>query len=349
MSSSIHRPGCVEEAEFRAGDTCDVAAMRRATPLRSSVLRLEFNLMNTPVWPSPAAPNARASCNASFGELLQGALPEHGHFLVTLPIDLHAHAHFKVSDSNDQLIVIPNSAWKAQRLVEALLRRYELPLHGELQLSSDIPQGKGLSGSTADLVAAYRAVTNCYRVPQDVAILESLLQDIEPSDGVMHSGVVAYLHRKSRLHVALGPVPALTLVAIDEGGEVSTLQFNHGQPDYSNRECEEYAALLIELRQALNTRNIGAIGAVATRSAQLHQNRLPKRSLEAMHNIAVTIGAAGVVAAHSGTYLGIVIDALCSDHDQQVARAVGRIKALGLRPQLFSTVQRESSQEVAHA
>ena len=39
-----------------------------------------------------------ASCHGSFGELLQGALPEHGPFLVTLPIELRAQARFVVHE-----------------------------------------------------------------------------------------------------------------------------------------------------------------------------------------------------------------------------------------------------------
>src|SRR5690348_2951869 len=105
-----------------------------------------------------------ASCHGSFGELLQGALPEQGPFLVTLPIELRARVRFVVHESARELHVFPESSWKAQRLAEALLRRYSLPERGELTLESEIPRGKGLASSTADLVATYRALARFHHL-----------------------------------------------------------------------------------------------------------------------------------------------------------------------------------------
>jgi uncharacterized protein involved in propanediol utilization len=315
-----------------------IATLRRATPARFAVFRVEFALMNAYELPDGATLSACATCCGSFGELLQGVLPGGEHFLVTLPIDLHAQAHFKVSRRIHGLQVWPEHSWKALRLVEAMLRRYDLPLRGKLHLESAIPRGKGLASSTADLVATYRAVACCYHVPQQHEVLEALLRDIEPSDGVMHRGVVAYRHREARLHEHLGAVPALTLVAVDEGGEVQTLAHNGRRLDYSAAERDEYATLLSRLRHALECGDIAALGAVATRSAYLNQRVLPKRCFDAMTSIAAAVQAAGVVAAHSGTCLAIIIDALGADHDAQVRRAVSLISAKGLKPALFSSL-----------
>jgi L-threonine kinase len=279
-----------------------------------------------------------ASCHGSFGELLQGALPEQGPFLVTLPIELRARAHFVVRDSASELLVRPDSSWKSQRLAEALLRRYELPLRGDLTLESEIPRGKGLASSTADLVATYRALARFHHLPQDTEVLESLLREIEPSDGVMHESVVAYRHRDARLLERLGPVPALALVAVDEGGEVETLTHNQREPGYSRLETEEFASLLMRLRDALREGDIAAVGAVATRSAEMNQRILPKRTLGAMIGVAAAVGALGVVAAHSGTCLALMIDALDEGRDDRVQAASERLRALGLQPATFATL-----------
>jgi L-threonine kinase len=281
-----------------------------------------------------------ASCHASFGELLQGMLPDGGHFLVTLPIDLHSRASFSVAPHIRELSVWPETSWKARDCVTALLRRYGLPLQGQLRLASDIPRGKGLAGSTADLVAACRAVARRYGLPLDLDAIETTLRAIEPSDGVMHEGVVAYRHRESRLHEYLGPVPSLTLVAIDEGGEVETLAHNARDIDYSDAQRDEYAGLLAQLRSALERDDIAALGAVATHSALLNQRVAPKRRLDAMTNIASEIRAAGVVTAHSGTYLGIMIDASGAQRDAQVQWATELIEAMDMEPRVFDSLAR---------
>ncbi len=264
-------------------------------------------------------------------------LPDGGHFLATLPIDLHSRARFTASPDTHELSVWPKQSWKALKGVSALLRRFGLPLQGHLHLESEIPRGKGLASSTADLVAALRAVARCYRLPLDLDVLEAILSEVEPSDGLMYEGVVAYRHRDGRLLARLGAVPALTLVAIDEGGEIQTLTHNARQLDYSETEREEYAELLIQLRRALRSDDVASLGAVATRSAQLNQRVLPKRWFDSMTAIAHEVQAAGMVAAHSGTYLGIMIDAVGPQHDAQVRRASALITELGLTPAVFNT------------
>lgn len=275
-------------------------------------------------------------------------LPDGSHFLVTLPIDLHSRARFTVSAEVRDLSVWPESSWKTLDGVTALLRRYGLPLRGRLRLESDIPHGKGLASSTADLIAACRAVARCYRLPLEPADLETTLRAIEPSDGLMYEGIVAYRHREGRLLARLGPAPALTLVAIDEGGEIQTLAHNARTLDYSESEREAYAELLTQLRHALNCDDVASLGAVATRSAQLNQRVLPKRWFDAMRTIAHEVQAAGVVAAHSGTYLGILIDALGPNHDAQVRRASAMIAGLGLTPMVFRSIEARASQLPAH-
>lgn len=281
-----------------------------------------------------------ASCHASFGELLQGMLPDGAHFLVTLPIDLHSRAVFSVTPQTRELSVWPEGSWKALSGVIAMLRRYRLPLQGQLRLESEIPRGKGLASSTADLVAACRAVARRYCLPLDLDVIETTLRDIEPSDGVMHEGVVAYRHREGRLHEHLGAVPPLTVVAIDEGGTVETLSHNARRIDYSSGERNEYAGLLAQLRSALQCGDVAALGSVATQSARLNQRVLPKHSLEAMTDIARCVQAAGVVAAHSGTYLGIMIDASGARHDLQVRRATELIARMDREPMMFSSLAR---------
>jgi uncharacterized protein involved in propanediol utilization len=362
-----------------------------------------------------------ASCHGSFGELLQGALPEHGPFLVTLPIELRARVRFVVQESSRELRVEPGSSWKALALAEALLRRYALPARGELTLASEIPPGKGLASSTADLVATYRAIAGFHQLPQQIDVLESLLREIEPSDGVMHESVVAYRHRDARLLERLGPVPPLVLVAVDEGGEVETLAHNTREPGYTSQELDEFESLFARLRGAFRNRPgatsavattaaveasdaeagdaeagaaeagaaeagaaeagaaeagaaeagaaesggaetgaaesggaetiaraLATIGAVATRSAEINQRILPKRSLGQMIGVAAAVGAAGVVAAHSGTCLALLIDALDDDRVDRVNAACEHLTALGLQPRTLATLRSRVVPGVVH-
>jgi uncharacterized protein involved in propanediol utilization len=67
-----------------------------------------------------------------------------------------------------------------------------------------------------------------------------------------------------------------------------------------------------------------------------------------MRNIAHEVQAAGVVAAHSGTYIGVLIDALGAQHDTQVRRASAMIAGLGLTPMVFRSIEARTSQLSSH-
>jgi L-threonine kinase len=228
--------------------------------------------------------------------------------------------------------VFPAHKHKAARLATALLAEAVglagAPLGGTLVLDSDIPDGKGLASSSADLVATARAVAAVLGLPGHPAAIEDQLRPIEPTDGVMYTGVVAFEHRRVRLRRALGELPALTVVGVDEGGQVDTVAFNHRPKPFAEAERCEYAALLDHCGQSIMDGDLAALGAVATRSAQLNQRLQPKRLLDPVLRICAEVGGLGVVAAHSGTMLGILLADHDSDYPARLATALRACQAL---------------------
>jgi L-threonine kinase len=120
------------------------------------------------------------------------------------------------------------------------------------------------------------------------------------------------------------------VVGVDEGGQVDTLDFNAVHPPFSRSARAEYAVLLDRLATALATGDLATLGAVATRSAELNQDRCHKRHLSAMTRICHDTGGLGVVVAHSGTVVGIAFAAADPDHDGKVADARTGCAGLGL-------------------
>ncbi|MEU4321365.1 hypothetical protein AB0F85_27105 [Nocardia fluminea] len=241
----------------------------------------------------------------SCGELLQGVTEQNRHFLVTLPIRRGTVAVFE--PGGDRVDVVPEGKSKAARLASAMVARSSVLRGGRLTLHSELPEGKGLASSTADLVATARAVADAEGRSVPVAELEADLRAIEPSDGVMYPGTVAYFHREVRLLARLGTLPALTIVTGDEGGSVDTVEFNRGEPGFSAADKREFDRLLSELGPAIAHGDVTAIGAVATRSAVLSAASRDRPHLDATIQAARAIGAAGVVVAHSGTTTGILL------------------------------------------
>lgn len=249
----------------------------------------------------------RATAFGTFGELLQGALPDERDFLVTMPIARWSTARFVLDPSGSAVHVRPAHKLKSKRLVTAMLDRCGISGGGVLLLDSDLPEGKGLASSSADLVATARAVGLAIGQQPDPAEIEELMRPIEPSDGVMHQGVVAFYHREVRLGAHLGHLPAMTVVGVDEGGEIETVQFNERPKAFTAKHKRAYQQLLEDLAAAIRCSDAAAIGEVATRSAQLNQRLCPKRTLEQMIDICREVGGLGVITTHSGTALGVLL------------------------------------------
>jgi uncharacterized protein involved in propanediol utilization len=242
----------------------------------------------------------------SFGELLQGVLPDEVDFLVTLPIDRGSRVRFRL-DPGGELRVFPSHKWKARTLARMLMDASGWDGGGTLIVDSELPVGKGLASSSADLVATARALGEVLGIDTSPPAIEYWLRQIEPTDGVMYPGVAAFEHRRVRLRAFLGPLPPLTVVAVDEGGQVDTVAFNARRKPFAESDRQEYADLLGRLTAAVPAADLDAVGKVATRSTVLNQALLPKRHLAAMLSICEEKDALGVVCAHSGTVIGVML------------------------------------------
>jgi L-threonine kinase len=281
----------------------------------------------------------RGRARGTFGELLQGVLPDQQrHFLVTLPIATLSTATFNPDASQAGMQVWPTHKFKSHHLATQLLAHFGLPPGGQLRLDSQLPEGKGLASSSADLVATARAIQSCYQLELTTPLLEGFLRRIEPTDGVMYDGITAFYHREVRLLDRLGWLPPLTVVALDEGGQVDTLAFNDRPTEITAAETQEYASLLGEIRRAIARADLQAIGRVATRSALLNQRRHLKRSLDAMLELCESIGGLGVVVAHSGTCVGILLQTEGQRFREQFVRARDGLRRLTDRVLVYQAV-----------
>ncbi|MFI6088717.1 kinase [Streptomyces sp. NPDC051218] len=263
----------------------------------------------------------------TFGELLQGVLPEgDGDFLVTLPVARWTMATFRREpDSGGEVTVRPARKTKALQLArtigELAERQTGVSTGGTLHVDSVIPEGKGLASSSADLVATARAVGQALGVAMPPTRIERLLADIEPTDGVLYPAIVAFHHRTVRLRGVLGSLPVMAVVGIDEGGSVDTVDFNRIPKPFTLADHHEYARLLDRLACAVRRRDLAEVGRVATRSAQMNQLLRHKWTLGPIREICREVGGLGVVVAHSGTAVGILLDTEDPSYTQRVSAA----------------------------
>jgi uncharacterized protein involved in propanediol utilization len=260
----------------------------------------------------------------TFGELLQGVLPGGGvNFLVTFPIDTWATATFRYDAGAADIEVRPERKHKCRAVVRLVLAAAGVTGGGVLELAGDLPEGKGLASSSADLVATVRAVGAAVGMHLTATRIESFLRLIEPSDGVMYDQIVAFYQRQVRLCRPLGRLPALTVVAHDEGGQVDTITHSRRPNPFTAADEHEYARLLDELTEAIAAGDLPTVGRISTRSAVLNSKSRARFDLDTLRRACSDVGGLGLVLAHSGTMLGVVLGA----DDPELARKIQYVHA----------------------
>ena len=265
----------------------------------------------------------------TFGELLQGRnWEENLDFLVTLPITCCSYATFVTDPNCTSITVFPSYKQKSKTLASMLLEHVGLPQGGKLTIQSELPIGKGLASSSADLVATARSICSCFHIKLPPSLLATLMCKIEPSDGVMYPGVVSFYHREGRLREFLGYLPPIVIISIDEGGELDTVQFNQRPKPFTRAEEIKYQTLLDALAVAIRQQDVSTIGRIATESAILNQKLNPKRTLNDLLTVSKEINGLGVAVAHSGTCLGILLSPNAPNYHNQVQVAYHHLSAL---------------------
>jgi len=258
--------------------------------------------------------------HGTFGELLQGVLPDGDlDFLVTFPITHTSVAHFHLVAAHHDVVVQPAHKTKSQMLAYRILRTHGHHGGGSLTITTSLPEGKGLASSSADLVATARAVGDAVGVRLSEKDIESLLRGIEPTDGVMYPGIVAFYHREVRLLEPLGYLPPLTIVGHDAGGTVDTVAFNRTKKPRSDGDKREYQQLLDALTDAVRVGDLRAVGDISTRSAEMNSTLKPRRHFGDLLRLCHDVDGLGLVLAHSGTNLGILLPGGVDEHVDDIA------------------------------
>ncbi len=255
------------------------------------------------------AGSATARAPGVCGELVQGMM-DGGYFLVTCPIDFYCRVTVTICGGQSG-IAAPAECPKTREAVAATLSHLgQSGLGATVTVSNPIPRSKGMGSSSADVAAAIAATASALGEPLPPETIARIAVSVEPSDGVMIPGIALFDHRKGSLAEELGPPPPMEIVALDFGGEVDTVEFNRQDhsPQWESVAGETARALEL-VRRGIREGSPALVGEGASTSAEAGQAVLEKPQLARVSEFARDVGAVGVCAAHSGTVLGVLIDA----------------------------------------
>lgn len=244
-----------------------------------------------------------AEVPGSCGELLQGTIAGQP-LLVTCPIDQYSRA---ILEEGFPLKLPP----KADKMAQLASDFYRVELDSlRITLQSDLPRSKGMSSSSADMAAVASVIAFYGKKEINPREILNLCLQIEPTDGTFFSGIVGMDHLAGTFVEFLGASPQIEIQIFDLGGEVDTGWFNQ-RKELALLNCQKEPAVLAaweELKSGLHLSDIAKIAEGATQSARAHQSILFKPGLDRLIDRLPFYGALGIVAAHSGTVIGVLWD-----------------------------------------
>lgn len=244
-----------------------------------------------------------ARCPGTCGEWVQGArngIP----FLVDCPIDLYSIARVKLS--LDKICwSFPPGKEKVSKILKLIRSEKKFSYGGEVQFLAELPIGKGMASSTADMTSAAAAALLAMEELPRPKELANLALKIEPSDSVMFPGITEIAHVDGTYHKVLGPVVPAQFLALDWGGQIDTLSFNARQDlkfHYQKYE-KEISNALAAIKEGIERSDLEKMAYGSTMSALCNLEINPKPLFQKFHSFIIRNGGLGVITAHSGTLL----------------------------------------------
>lgn len=258
-----------------------------------------------------------AQCPGTCGEWIQGA-KEGSPFLIDCPVNRYVELEtycttlpgeenlerICTSDPlNEGLWQISPQKTKTEHALMLLAEHVGLNFRGRVKFNSELPVGKGMASSSADLSAAMAAVLTSIGLSWKPEDLVKIALTIEPSDPVMFPGIVEFAHQDGKYIRELGSNASAHLLVLDWGGTLDTQRFNalsELKVHYRKNEPKIQKALHI-FYEGIAHADLEKMAYASTISAQCNQEINPKPFTQEFIRFVQKMGGLGIVTAHSGT------------------------------------------------
>lgn len=224
-------------------------------------------------------------------------------FQITCPVELYSRV--LVTDSTSAKSGFGQKSHQAMRATCEYLGERHSP-YG-MALESQLPSGKGLGSSSADIsavIAATGAAFGEYLLPEEIA---ELAAEIEPTDGVCQPGIANVNYITGELYKQYDDVPKMIIGILDTqpDSDVNKVDFHAhlAENKHPHDSSPELLSMIDKLSRKVTPELLGEI---ATMSARENQRLMEKENYEEILAYAKELGSLGVCVAHVGTMIGIM-------------------------------------------
>ena len=246
-------------------------------------------------------------CPASCGEFVQGFL-DNEEYLSSYAINL-----FSVATLEEGKEIIHKGPNKSRRAMELVFENFGLPVEEtkniSLNIKSQIPVGKGMASSTADIGATIKATLSMLNKTLTGEEISKLAVKIEATDSLLLNQHSIFNPLTADIKKYLGGINDAKVVILEPSDILDTKSIrmtpNYKTYKMQNKEIIKKSFELLDEGLAKNDLNL--IGKACTYSGLANENIHKKPFLEKIIDISDKYGCYGVNIAHSGTVIGILM------------------------------------------
>lgn len=241
---------------------------------------------------------SRAVVAGHFGELVQGIAGGEV-VLVTLPCPALV-TQVSYRPGTGPLEVAGAETAKTRVAGEALLARIAPGMGGRLEIERPAAPGTGVGSSTADILAALRAIAGAFGVSLSAEEEVGLALAAEGAvDPLMYPGTVLFASRRGVVLERLPAPPPMRVVGALCGPGRAT--------DPADRSFAPADMALTLLRDGLASGDLAAVAEAASLSAAANDALRPHPAATIFAEAARDVGALGEVTAHTGSARGLIL------------------------------------------
>lgn len=248
---------------------------------------------------------------AKIGELLQGVFGINEPFLVSNRSSKLLKT-LTVASTNpiNQNIKPGNKAMKAMELFhslddEKIKKQSDLKIY--FSQERNFKTGKGLSSSSTDILGILSALNEIYNTQYPNSFLYQLAAQIEPTDPCLDLDSVLFNQKSGEIIDSFSQIPySMLYFDSDPKIKIDTVELSQSRY-YSENQILKFKTLYSNLKKSTENKDYAGFFKCITKSAIINESILPKKNFPLLLDFA-TKNNCGLFVAHSGTYMGLLIE-----------------------------------------
>ncbi len=248
----------------------------------------------------------------SCGELIQGFYGRQ-EMLISYPIDLYSEVTFNMNATE----IIPLGR-KVQQAIALFFQRemVDASLFSNYMVSveNNIPVGKGMASSTADISGVLRGLYYLYDISVTDEKIAEMCCAIEPTDSTIFRQITLFDHINGVRIEEFDWLLSFDVLVLEPEYQINTTDFRQAKKEQLMLKNHHSDALDI-FQKAVQERSLKKMCQATYISAKENQEILEKPYLETIHKVADRHGCYGVNVAHSGSIVAILFDKTVVDVD----------------------------------